>query len=223
MFKNYFKIALRNLVRHKAYSTLNIAGLAIGMACSIIILLWVRDERSYDQFHKNATQLYRLTAIAGDFKAAVSPAGFGEGLQFRMPEIQSVVRTSKQVTSLLDAGGDRKFEEKNCFFADSNFLQEFSFPLLSGNAATALQNPDGIVITEDLAKKYFGRESALGKVMRIDNSESLIVKGVLANLPSNSHLQFDVLLPMSFLARSNEDLKRKTWGSFNFYTSHTCP
>jgi putative ABC transport system permease protein len=89
MFKNYFKIAIRNIIRHKVYSTLNIAGLAIGMACSILILLWVQHERSYDRFHTNAGQLYRLTSYFDDFKAAVSPAGMGEGLQAQLPEVSS--------------------------------------------------------------------------------------------------------------------------------------
>lgn len=217
MLKNYFKIALRNIIRHKIYSSLNIAGLAIGMACCILILLWVQNELSYDRFHANAGQLYRLTANAGDFKAAVSPAGMGEGLQSQLPEIKAVVRLSKPMPGLFEAGPGRKFEEKNVFFADSNFLQEFSFPLLQGNAAIALQRPDGILITETLARKYFGNEDAMGKMIRVDNRDQFIVTGILADV-SNSHLQFDVLLPMSFLARTDEDLKRKRWGSFNFYT-----
>lgn len=218
MLKNYFKIALRNIVRHKIYSSLNIAGLAIGMACCILILLWVQHELSFDRFHTNAGQLYRLTCNAGDFKAAVSPAGMGEGLQAELPEIRSVVRLSKQVTSLLEAGPDRKFEEKNCFFADSNFLREFSFQLLHGNATTALQRPGSIVITETLAKKYFDKQDAMGKLIRVDNGDQFMVTGILANIPSNSHLQFDVLLPMSYLAKTSSDLKEKTWGNFNFYT-----
>lgn len=217
MIKNYFKIALRNILRHKAYSILNIAGLAIGMACSILILLWVQDELSYDRFNANADQLYRLICNAGDFKAAVSPAGMAEGLQSEMPEIKAAVRLSKPSANLLEVG-DRKFEEKRVFFADSNFLQVFSFPLLSGNAKTALINPDGVLITQDIAKKYFGREDALGKVIRVNNNENFKVTGVLVNVPTNSHLQFDIIFPMSALARTDYDLQNKVWGSFNFYT-----
>src|SRR6185503_8381946 len=116
MFKNYFKIALRNILRHKAYSILNISGLAIGMACSILILLWVQNELSYDRFNANADQLYRLTCSAGDFKAAVSPAGMAPGLQAEMPEIKATVRLSKPTTNLFEVG-TRKFEEKRGFFA----------------------------------------------------------------------------------------------------------
>src|SRR5580765_98041 len=104
MLKNYFKIAWRNIMRHKAYSALNIAGLSIGMACSILILLWVQNELSYDRFHTNADALYRLTASAGDFKAAVSPSGMAEGLQAELPEIKSFVRLSKPSDNLIETG-----------------------------------------------------------------------------------------------------------------------
>ncbi len=217
MFKNYFKTAWRNITRHKAYSALNIAGLAIGMACSILILLWVQDELSYDRFNTNADQLYRLTANAGDFKAAVSPAGMAEGLQSEMPEIKATVRLSKPSTNLLQVG-ERKFEENRIFYADSNFLQVFSYKLVKGNPVTAMQRPDAILITEDMAKKYFGEEEALGKIIKKDNNENCTVTGILANVPSNSHLQFDVIFPMSSIADKDDDLKNKEWGAFNFYT-----
>lgn len=217
MFKNYFKIALRNIIRHKAFSILNIAGLSIGMACSILILLWVQNELCYDRFHANANELYRLTCNAEDFKAAVTPAGVAEGLQNEMPEIKSTVRISKPATELLSVD-TKKFEEKNIFYADSNFLQMFSFNLLKGNRKTALDNPDGILITENMAKKYFGYEEALGKIIRQNNSKNVIVTGILTNPPSNSHLQFDFILPISSIAATNDDIKNKTWNSFNFYT-----
>lgn len=217
MLKNYFKIALRNIIRHKAFSILNITGLAIGMACSILILLWVQNELSYDRFHANADQLYRLTDNVGDFAAAVSPAGMAAGLQSEMPKIKTTVRMSKPYTSLLETGTS-KFEEKRVFYVDSNFLQVFSFPLIKGNPATALQRPDGILITEDMAKKYFGNTEAMGRIIRKDNSSNAIVTGILANTPSNSHLQFDFILPMSSIATMDNDLKNSVWENFNYYT-----
>jgi predicted permease len=217
MIKNYFKIAFRNNIRHKAYSFINISGLAIGMACSILILLWVNNELSYDRFNTNADQLYRLTCNAGDFKAAVSPAGMAQGLQAELPEIKATVRLSKPTTNLFEIG-TRKFEEKNGFYADSNFLQVFSYKLAAGNAATAMQQPDAILITKDMAVKYFGKEDALGKVLRKDNSENLIVTGILENTPANSHLQFDFIMPMSAIANKEWDLKQKVWGNFNYYS-----
>lgn len=217
MYKNYLKIGWRNIIRQKAYSALNIAGLSIGMACSILILLWVQHELSYDRFHAHAGQLYRLTCSAGDFKTAVSAAGMAAGLKAEMPEIEDAVRLSKPTTAVFEAG-DNKFEEKRLFFADSNFFQVFSYPLLKGNSNTALKDPSGILITEEMAKKYFGTEEAVGQIMRINNNENFTVAGILANAPSSSHLQFDFIIPMSTLAKSNFDLQNDVWGRFNFYT-----
>ncbi len=217
MLKNYLKIAFRNIVRHKAYAAINISGLAIGMASSILILLWVQNERSYDEFHKNAHETYRLTASAGDFKAAVSPAGMAAGLQQQIPLIKNFVRVSHPNTILLEIG-NRKFQEKNTFYADANFLQFFSFPLLKGNAATAMQRPDAILLTEDMAKKYFGQEDAIGKILKRDNGQNVTVTAVFANIPSNSHLQFDFIMPMSSIASSDRDIRDNIWSSFNFYS-----
>lgn len=217
MIKNYFKIAFRTILRHKAFSFINIAGLAVGMACSIIIMLWVQNERSYDTFHNNASQLYRLTCSAGDFKAAVSAAGIAEGLQAVIPEIAASTKLSKPITALLEAG-DKKFEEKKIFFADSNFLQLFSFPLLKGNAATALANPGNMLLTEEMAKKYFGSTDAIGKTIRVNNKESFIVTGILASPPSNSHIQFDLLFSMATIRNSDSDLRDKVWDKFNYYS-----
>jgi predicted permease len=217
MIRNYLKIALRNLVRHKAYSTLNIAGLAIGIACSILIFLWVQDELSYDKFNVNANEIYRLTANAGDFKAAVTPAGMAEGLQSEMPELKATVRLSKPSTNLFEVG-EHKFEEQRVFYVDSNFLQVFTYKLLHGNTTIALQRPDAILITKSMAEKYFGNENALGKIIKKDNYANFIVTGILENAPSNSHLQFDFILPISSIANSDYDLKNKVWGNFNYYT-----
>ena len=217
MFKNYFKIAFRNIIRHKAYSAINIAGLAIGMASSILILLWVQNELSFDRFHKNAREIYRLTASAGDFNAAVSPAGMAGGLKQVMPVIKGYTRLSHPSTILLE-NGNRKFQEKNTFYADSNFLQFFSFELLKGDPATAMQRPDGILLTADMAKKYFGQDDPIGKILKKNNGLNVTVTGVLANIPSNSHLQFDFIMPMSAIASTDRDLKNNVWNSFNFYT-----
>jgi len=217
MFKNYLKIAFRNIIRHKAYSTINILGLAIGMACSILILLWVQNELSYDRFHVNADEVYRITCNAGEFKAAVNPAGMPAGLKAQIPAVKNFVRLSEPSTNLFEVG-NRKFEEKRVFYADSTFLQVFSFPLVKGNAKTALQRIDGVLITEDMAKKYFGQEEAMGKTLRKDNGNNVTVTGILANVPSNSHLQFDFILPMASIAQTNYDLKNNVWDNFNFYT-----
>lgn len=216
MLTNYLKIAFRSLVRQKAFSFINIFGLAIGMACSILILFWVQDELSYDRFHANADQLYRITGSTPDIKAAVSAAPMGAALKAQMPEVKNTVRLSSS-TNLFSVG-NRRFEEKRVFFADATFLELFSFPLRQGDPQTALQQPDGIIITEAMAEKYFGKEEALGKIIRKDNQDNFTVTGILANVPANSHLQFDFILPISFIARTDRDLKENRWGNFDFYT-----
>ncbi|SNY94921.1 ABC transporter permease [Flagellimonas pacifica] len=217
MLKNYLKIAWRNFIQKKWYSFLNIGGLAIGMACSILILLWVQNESSYDTFHANADELYRLTAIANeDFKAAVSPAGMVEELPDLIPEIKSSVRLSSPFEALFEAD-DQKFKEESIFFADSNFLDVFTFPLIKGNPKKALAQPDGIILTETAAQKFFGTTNALGKTIKVDNKDVFTVTGILEDIPTNSHLQFNIIMPMSYYAKTHSDLINKVWDSFNFY------
>ena len=219
MLKNYLKIAFRNLLQHKAFSFINIAGLAIGMSCSILIMLWVQDELSYDRFHTKADRTYRITAslMELDVHAAVSSAPLSQAFKSEIPEIKNTVRISGYRTDLLQVE-DRMFEEKAILYADSNFFQFFSFQFIEGDAATALQKPEGIVITERMVKKYFGDADALGKTIRKNHKDDFIVTGVVANVPENSHLQFDFVQPMSFFARTERDLKENVWDNFNFYT-----
>jgi putative ABC transport system permease protein len=217
MIKNYFKIAFRNITRHKAYSLINISGLAIGMACSILILLWVQHELSYDRFHKNADNIFRITCNASDFKAAVNTAAMPAGLKSELPAVKNFVRLSHQTTILFEVG-DKKFEEKNTFYADSTFLEIFSFPLIAGNPATVFARPDAVVLTQSMAKKYFGKQQAIGKTLKRNNRDYVTVTGIFADIPANSHLQFDFLMPMSAIAKTDRDLKENTWGNFNFYT-----
>jgi len=215
MLKNYLKIALRSILRHKAYSIINISGLAIGMASSILILLWVQNELSYDRFHKHAEQIYRITSNAGDFKTAVSTAGMTQGFQSVLPVIKNTVRLIKPTTALFTVG-DRKFEEHRIFYADSTFLDIFSFPLVKGDVRTAMMRPDAILITEYMAKKYFGKENPLGKVLRKDNQDNVVVTGVLANIPTNAHLQFDFIIPIAAIAH-HRYMTENLWDNFDFY------
>jgi ABC-type antimicrobial peptide transport system permease subunit len=213
MFKTYFKIAFRNLVRHKAFAAINIAGLAIGMACSIFILLWVQNELSYDKFHKNADKIYRLTAGGATNSGPMVPE-----LKAKIPAIKNFVRfLFVQPTTTVFERGTKRFEEKAVFYADSTLLQVFSFPLVNGNAETALARPDAVLITEDMAKKYFGNEDAVGKILKRDKKDNLVVTGVLKNIPANSHLQFDFIMPMSSIAQSDWRLRDNIWASYDFY------
>jgi len=213
MFKNYFKIAFRNIVRHKAFAAINIAGLAIGMACSIFILLWVQNELSYDKFDKNADTIYRVSAGGATNSGPMVPE-----LKAKIPAIKNFVRLLfVQPTTTVFESGTKRFEEKAVFYADSTLLQVFSFPLINGNVETALTRPDAVLITEDMAKKYFGSEDAVGKILKRDNKDNLVVTGVLKNIPANSHLQFDFIMPMSAIAQSDWRLRDNIWPSYDFY------
>ena len=213
MLRNYFKIAFRNIVRHKAFATINIAGLAIGMACSIFILLWVQNELSYDKFHKNAASIYRISAGGERNSGPMVPE-----LKAKIPAIKNFVRLLfVQPTTTVFETGARRFEEQAVFYADSTLLQVFSFPLVNGNAETALTRPDAVLITEDMAKKYFGNEDAVGKILKKDNKDNVVVTGVLKNIPANSHLQFDFIMPLSAIAQSDWRLRGNIWDSYDFY------
>jgi putative ABC transport system permease protein len=217
MLRTYFKLAYRNITKDKAYSIINISGLAIGLASSILILLWVQNELSYDKFHKNAGQIYRIAGDLGDSKTVGTPAGMPTGLKAEMPVVKNAVRLAPGFPSILFETGNKKFEEKRVFYADPSFMEVFSFPLVKGDRATALKQVDGVLITQEVATKYFGNEDPLGKVIRKDNKESVVVTGVLANIPTNSDLQFDMILPMASLARTNSIVQENIWGNFSFY------
>jgi len=217
MFKNYFKTAWRSLWRNKLFSGLNIFGLATGMACSILIFLWVQDELSFDKFNHNASNIFRITDKTSDQEYAVAPPSLAYAIQTQIPAIKNatrVVSVQKMITV-----GTNKFDEKNIYYADSNFLQIFNYPLLSGNVATALSSPNSVVLTEKTAKKYFGSaDAATGKTIYIDNDikgSNLLVTGILKNIPSNSHLQPDMLIPMAQYDKANNPIHG--WTNFDVY------
>jgi len=217
MIKNYLRVALRNILRHKAYSAINVSGLAIGMASSMLILLWVNNELSYDRFHKNARHIYRITAEASGFKAAVNCAGMPFTLQSDLPVVKNAVRVSQPSNTLFEIG-NRKFEEKRVLYVDSTFLQIFSFKLKKGDRNTALNRQDGVLLTAATAKKYFGKDEPMGRVLKRENGNNVMVTGILENVPPNSHLHFDFILPLSAIRQNNNDLKTNTWKNFNYYS-----
>ncbi|MGD1046413.1 MAG: ABC transporter permease [Bacteroidota bacterium] len=202
MFKNYFKIALRNLIRQKVFSSINIFGLAVGMACTILILLWVQDELSFDRFHKNAENIYLV--LRGDSKefSAVTSILLAPALKDELPEVANSTSFMPlpESMNILIQNGNNGFEE-NVSVADSNFFKMFSFIFRKGNPATALADPNSIVITEEIEKKYFGEEDALGKSLRITafgKKYVMNVSGVLENMPFNSQIQGKIIIPASW-------------------------
>jgi putative ABC transport system permease protein len=216
MFRNYLKIAWRSIIRNKTFSFINICGLAVGMACSLLIFLWAQDENSYDRFNTHASGIYRVVSNINDAPAAVNPVPLAAAAKAQIPAVKAATRLA--ATSLVFSIGDKKYEEKNVFFADSNFLQIFTYPLVQGDIRSALHQPDGILITEAMAKKYFGNEDAIGKTLQLDNDltkHGLVIMGVLKNIPANSHLQFNMLLPMAVYEHKRD--YDGSWGNFDVY------
>jgi putative ABC transport system permease protein len=197
MLRNYFKVAVRNLSRNKVYSIINIAGLAIGMTCCVLILLWVQDELSYDRFHQRADNLYRITETwhhQGETKceALTSPL-LAPALKEECPEINLATRFSPGGEQLVKCE-DKRFQNDVVAQADNDFFQMFSFPFVMGDPKTALIDPFSVVVSEKMSQKYFGNENPLGRLLNIDRRD-FTVTGVMENIPDNSHLQFDCLVP----------------------------
>ena len=202
MLRNYLKIALRNIKRHKGYSFINIAGLAIGMACCILILLYVTDELSYDRFHVNKERIYRINAISSigttSRQYATVPPALAKGLADSIPEIEAFTRLS-EIPSLRGQIDENSIEINDCFFVDSAFFNIFTHEFIAGAPESVFENPDSIVITEETADRLFGDESPMGKTMDLGNARVVQIRGVIKNVPKNSHIQFNALLPLSFI------------------------
>ena len=206
MFRSYFKIAWRNLLKNKIYCLVNIGGLTTGITCCILIGLYLSNETSYDRFHKNADRIVRATTeytINGTVNQ-IGKTGSMPGPRFKsvFPQIESYVRILKFEPYAV-MYKEKSFVENEFCFADSSFFQMFSFPLLEGDPVTALDAPFKIVITKAMAKKYFGEEKALGKILRVGGTRDYIVSGIAANAPANSQIQFDFVASYASLRNAN--------------------
>lgn len=218
MLRNYLKLAFRNLFRQKAFSIINITGLAVGLASSLIILLWVQDELTYDKFNSKADRTYRIMAAAGDLKVATVPLRIGPALHEAVPEVIHDTRVWRE-TGVLFQKGDVKFEEPNTFYAEPSLFDVFDFELLHGDQKTALNDVRSAVISEAMAIKYFGTTDVLGQTITKGDKEQFTITGVLAKTKTHSHLNFDFLLPWAHLATWHPNVKANDWGgSFQFYT-----
>ena len=220
MFKNYFKIAFRNLIHQKVFSSINIFGLAVGMACTMLILLWVQDELSFDKFHKNADNIYLVIREKANDKTAVTSDLLAPALKQELPEIENSTCIMKLPAGMnfLIQNGDKGFEE-NVSFAASNLFDVLSFKLKKGDPATVLKDPNSVVITEELEKKYFGHEDAIGKPLTVSGfgqKHVAKVSGILENIPSNSHLQTQIILPNDWFQSSVMNLN--DWQNQSFRT-----
>ncbi len=198
MFKNYIKTAIRNIVKEKGYSFINILGLSIGMAACILILFWVFDELSYDKFHENSENIYRLNKsyiIGGkeSYNSSV-PMPLVTTLRNDFTEVKYATFFGRY--RALTKYDDKTFNEKNICQTDSSFFDVFSFEFLYGNRHEALKKPYSIVITESIAKKYFGKNQALGKSLILDDNDSYVITGILKDIPSTSTYKYDIYIPM---------------------------
>ncbi|UCH13555.1 MAG: ABC transporter permease, partial [Bacteroidales bacterium] len=191
MLKNFIKIALRNIIRHKSYVIINVLGLSIGIACSILIVLFVLQELSYDKFNKNFKRIYRVylsgkigtSEITGAWTAAPTAGTFIQDF----PEVEDAVRMQNWGEVVVKVE-DRSFIEKRFMIADSSFFNIFSIPLLQGDPATALNKPHTVVITRETAQKYFGDEDPVGKAIKVNTDTAYFtITGIIDKVPVNAH------------------------------------
>ncbi len=216
MITNYYKIAYRNFFKNKGYSFINIFGLSIGMACTLLILLWVQYQLSYDRFYPDADRLYRVTdsekyASGEETLFSMNPPSLAPYLVSEYSDIINSARL-RNVKNLVIQYGNKRFDENNIMFVDPSFLKMFSLSFVSGNSSNALSGVSSIVLTEKTAEKYFGNNNPVGKTLRVNNQYDFIVTGIIKNIPANSHLKIDFLLP--FKAIKNFGYTINGWNSF---------
>ena len=222
MFKSNLKITLRNLKNHKIYSVINISGLAVGLACSILVFLFIQFEISTDRFHENQDRLYyvytKLNYQGGWRPGMGTPPAIGPALRNEFPEIINSARLQNGRQRLAVRYKDRIFPE-NLHTGDLSILEMFSFPLVQGEISNAVNDPQAIIITEHIAEKYFGNENPIGKVLLIDNRFGFTVAGVLRDMPRNSTIRFELLVPIEFLEKLfNKPEYTRTWFNLSFHT-----
>jgi len=207
MIKNYMTVAFRNLFKHKGYSFINIAGLALGMTCCLLILLWVFDELSFDRFHENADLLYKVEQdffYSGEvYHVYPTPYPMGPGIKSEVPEIVEQTRYAGLGNVLLKYG-EKAFFENGVKAVDPSFLQMFTYPLILGNPETVLDEPHSLIVSKEIADKYFGSEEPIGKIVTLNNQHAFTVMGVFENVPTNSYLQFDILVPFDFTEETGQ-------------------
>ncbi|MCB2221472.1 MAG: ABC transporter permease [Bacteroidetes bacterium] len=222
MFKNYLTTTIRNLIRQKGYSIINILGLSIGLAAFILIVLFVRHELSYDRFHENANRIYRVCIdgmVAGDpLNVAVSAPPAGPAMIREYPEIIAQTRIKEMPQTVLFNYQGKKFYQDGLLFVDSSFFKIFSFNLLRGNPTAALVEPYSLVLTETTAIKYFGSEDPIGKMIKMNDKSEFRVTGIVADPPSNAHFGFKVLASFSTMIKQNGAEAYENWGTLSLHT-----
>ncbi len=220
MITNYIKVAIRNILKYKFFSTINVLGLSIGMACCLFIFIYVTDELSYDRFHKDAANTYRIGLfgrIAGqEINTSNSSWPVASTMQNEIPGVENALRLWSRGQSLVFKYEDKVFSEKNIVYADSNFFDFFTFELLEGDRSTVLKEPNTVVLTPALATKYFGQENPIGKLIAIGNDNaSFKVTGLATPAPGNSHFHYSALI--SFESSKGQLFEGWTGNSLHTY------
>ena len=218
MFKNYLKIAWRNLLKDKEYSLLNIFGLAVGITCSLFLIFYVMDELSYDRYNKKADRIYRISSYIQeperDLKTANTQYPLGPVLQKDFPEVEQAVRLAR-ADKVSYKVGDKQFMVDNIYYADENLFDVFTFPFIGTSTKNALVEPHSIVLTTSMAEKYFGGVNVVGQSLKNSSNEVFQVTGVIADIPDNSHFTAEAFISSSTLPNDFANF----WGQFgNFYT-----
>ncbi|MDR3693892.1 ABC transporter permease [Mucilaginibacter sp.] len=217
MFRNYLKVALRNLWRNKAFSAINIIGLALGLAICFLISLFVIDELSYDKFNLNADRIFRVDAdfnVNGtQFNASTTPPSMASILVNEHPQIENAIRI-KSNGKILVKKGNGTLSEDNCFYADNALFDVFTLPMIAGDPKSALSQSHSLVISENIAKKYFNTLDVIGKTMHLDNATDYKITGVIANTPPQSHLHFDFIKSVNELP----DRNLTDWSNVSYIT-----
>ena len=219
MFKNYMKIAFRSLKKHKGYSFINIFGLAIGMAVCMLIFLWILNELSYDRFHEKADRICRLTLdieVGSMLHTPVSLTAAGPALVDDFAEVITAARVDRPRRVSVEYE-DRLFQEAGVGFAENAIFDIFTFPFVSGDPNTALEAPNSVVITENMAKKYFDDKDPLGKILRFNNDTDFSVTGVIKDVPPNSHFRFNMLRSFQTLMAEGS-VRDDMWFDLRFFT-----
>jgi putative ABC transport system permease protein len=221
MLHNYLLSALRNIRKNFTFSLINIFGLGLGLTVTLLLSAWVMDELSYDRFHTKANQIYRLSleySFGGQTaKTSVSPTALLPAVQKNFQEVESGVRVynPSSFNPFIVRQEDKLFQEDHFYFADSTFFDVFSYQLLQGNPDKALTEPSSVIITQSMAKKYFGSEDPMGKTLNVNNSREYTVTGLIKDAPGNSYLQFDFIGSFSSLRQAKDE---NVWWSANYQT-----
>ncbi len=220
MFRNYMKVTLRTIRRHKGFSFINIFGLAVGMACVVIILLWIQYELSFDKHHEKAERIFRVAsesyAYPPPVKVVVTPPPMAQALVQEFPEIEAYTRLSRGGRNKLFSFGNTHLFE-SYYAVDPGFFEIFTCGFVEGEAGTALSDPYSIVLSEDQARKFFGSRNPIGQVIQFDEKTDFTVTGIIKNIPSNSHLTRDIFIPFETWGELYEE-PLEHWQYLSFYT-----